>query len=367
VTSTSSSGITAPAIRCDYIRLRREWLESVAAIRPDPVSPPTASELANALGEPVRSCDLLANNWRHRIYRIELTSGASAVAKQIVVGTEAAMQHQCEELEALAGLAIPGLRVPRVLASIPQKRTYVMEFARGQTLRHLAQANRNPEAVAAICKRAGEILARIHLAWTRETGPMPVDTLADDFAEAPWRLSRREAQTLETALESLRPARVSMGQVYYDYQPKNLVVDGEQLWLIDPPDVFWEGVYLWDFARFRSGLRRLRWRSKLRRPFQRQRQTPSDGLTSAFQSGYIGQFKRQDPEPRFFAAATRVFELQHTAMSMTTHAGKLQESRKRRRSFLRGSQAGLFTVPLLELEKRWLFRQLANELPSGPN
>jgi hypothetical protein len=320
------------------------------------------SDLTDALGEAVRRCELLAKNWRNRIYRVELTSGAQAVAKQVVMGNDTMLQFQCDQLRELAGLGIPGLRVPKVLASIPQKRTYVMEFARGQTLRHLAQRS-DAEPLLAVCKRAGDILARIHLAWTREIGPMPVDTLAGDFAEAPWHLSRDEAKTLRTALEWLSEARVSMGQLYYDYQAKNLLVDGEQLWLIDPPDVFWEGVHLWDFARFRSGLRRLYWRSRLRRPLERLGQTAPKRTVSAFQSGYIGQLNRQDPEPRYFVAATRVFELQHTAMSMTVSAAKRNQNGNAPAQFLRGCKARLVTLPLLELEKRWLFHQLAHELP----
>ncbi|HYY13458.1 MAG TPA: phosphotransferase, partial [Chthoniobacterales bacterium] len=320
------------------------------------------SELAGALNQAVRSCDLLAKNSRNRIYRVQLTSGALAVAKQAVVGNDAMVQHQCEQLKALGELGIPGLRIPRVLASIPWKRTYVMEFARGQSLRDLARRGTDGEALLAICKRAGEILGRIHLAWTQEIAPMPVDTLAADFAHAPWRLSPGEEKILQTALERLIQAKVSMGQVYYDYQAKNLLVDGEQLWLIDPPDFFWEGVHLWDVARFRAGLRRLRWRSSLRRPFQRERQAVAKRTASAFQSGYFGQFNARDPEPRFVAAATRLFELQHTAMSMVTNAAKRKQNGAPPVRLLRGVKVGVITLPLLELEKRWLFHQLADEL-----
>jgi hypothetical protein len=315
------------------------------------------------VGEPVRGCELLANNWRNRVYRIELTSGALAVAKQVVLGNEAMVQHQCNQLNELAGIEIPGLRIPRVLGLVPVKRTYVMEFARGKTLRALAQTGGNGEAVLAFCKRAGEILGRIHLAWTKEIAPVPVDTLAADFAHAPWRLSPGEEKILQTALERLIQAKVSMGQVYYDYQAKNLLVDGEQLWLIDPPDFFWEGVHLWDVARFRAGLRRLRWRSSMRQPFQRERQAVAKRTASAFQSGYFGQFNTRDPEPRFLAAATRLFELQHTAMSMATNAANRKQNGTPPVRLLRGVKVGLITLPLLELEKRWLFRQLADELP----
>jgi hypothetical protein len=362
MTSTIHRASVGPAIRCDYIRIVRERLESAASTHPEALPPLTVFELADALGEAVRSCELLAKNWRNRIYRVELTSGALAVAKQVVVGNGAMVQHQCHQLEALAGLGIPGLRIPRVLASIPQKRTYVMEFARGQTLRALAQSGTDAEALLAIYKHAGEILARIHLAWTREIRPMPVDMLARDFARAPWHLSRGEEKILQSALKWLSQARVSMGQVYYDYQAKNLLVEGEQLWLIDPPDLLWEGVHLWDCARFHSGLRRLLWRSSLRRPFQGQRQAALKDTVSAFQSEYIQQFNRQDPELRFFAAATRLFELQHTAMSMTINAAKLKQDDNAPRRFQHASKTNLVTRPLLELEKRWLFRQLAQEL-----
>jgi hypothetical protein len=362
MTTGIGPAIAAPTMRCDYIRIVRERLEWAAAAGPERLAPPTISELAEALGKAVRSCQLLAKNRRNRIYLVELTNGALAVAKQVVLGNDAMVQHQWDQLKELAGLGIPGLRIPRVLASVPEKRTYVMEFARGKTLRALAQTGGDVEALIAISKRAGEILARMHRAWTREIGPMPIDALAGDFAAAPWHLSRSEAKTLQKALQWLRQARVSMGQVYYDFQPKNLVVDGDELWLIDPPDIPWEGVHLWDFARFSSGLRRLVWRSNLRRPFRPHHQIAAGGTASAFQSGYIRELKGQEPEPHFFAPATRLFELQHTAMSMTTNASKLKQNGKRRGRLLRGFKASLATLPLLELEKRWLFRELAREL-----
>jgi hypothetical protein len=41
----------------------------------DPVEPPTVSELEETLGQTVRECRLFAENWRNRIYRIELANG----------------------------------------------------------------------------------------------------------------------------------------------------------------------------------------------------------------------------------------------------------------------------------------------------
>jgi hypothetical protein len=273
------------------------------------------------------------------------------------------VQYQYDQLAALAGLAIPHLRIPRALALIPRKRTLVMEFAFGQTLRELARHGKSVDHLVSICELSGQILARIHLVWTQKIAPMPVEALACDLAAAPWHLSFREKNTLEAALKVLAEAKVSMGQVCYDYQSKNLLYDDGELWLIDPPDSMWEGIHLWDYSRFRGGLRRMLWRINLRRPLERKRQAALRETMSAFKRGYIERFNKQHPEPIFFAATTRLLEIQHTGMSMATNQGKLILARKGRPGFLGAAKAGLTTLPLLEMEKRWLFQQLARELP----
>jgi len=52
-------------------------------------------------------------------------------------------------------------------------------------------------------------------------------------------------------------------------------------------------------------------------------------------------------------------------MSMAMNQGKLNLARRLKsgRPILAATKTSLATLPLLELEKRWLFRQLACELP----
>jgi len=66
-----------------------------------------------------------------------------------------------------------------------------------------------------------------------------------------------------------------------------------------------------------------------------------------------------------FAFVVRVFELQRTAVLMTMQKGKINMARQVMPSTVRvgDSLANRITLPLLEMEKRWLFRQLAHELP----
>ena len=58
------------------------------------------------------------------------------------------VQYQYRQLGALAALGIPGLHLPRALALIVPKRTVVMEFVRGQTLRELARHGSADDLVA---------------------------------------------------------------------------------------------------------------------------------------------------------------------------------------------------------------------------
>ena len=194
---------------------------------------------------------------------------------------------------------------------------------------------------------------------------MPVGVLARDFDAAPWHLSSREKAILNTSLEVVAQAKVRMGRVCYDYQCKNLMYNNGKLTLIDPPDALWQGIHLWDYSRFRSGLRRILWRMYLSQPSQRHRRARLRETLSAFNRGYIECFDDQHPEPAYFALATRLLELQHTGMSMVMNYGKLNLA-SQRRSFvpiLAATKSRFATRRLLELEKRWLFRQLASELP----
>jgi hypothetical protein len=357
--------VLTPATACNYITIVQRKVQEIGVSQSLNLSGPTMLELEKALGEKISKCDLWRKNWRNRIYLVQLASGALAVAKQVVRGDDAMVQCQYDQLRALASLEIPGLHVPRALGLIVQKRTVVMEFIHGPTLRKLARQRDKTDELVAACELSGQILARIHLAWTQNIAPMPVEVLASDFAGAPWHLTSREKAILNRSLEVLAQAKVSMGRVCYDYQSKNLLYDKGKLTLIDPPDALWHGIHLWDYSRFRGGLRRMLWRIYLRQPLQRHRHARLRETLAAFKRGYMECFNKQHPEPAYFAVATRLLELQHTGMSMAMTQGKLDLAR-RRKSFqpiLAATKTRLATLPLLELEKRWLFRQLACELP----
>jgi hypothetical protein len=361
---TVQTSIPTPAPGCNYITIVQRKVREIGS-QHHTLAAPTLLDLEKALGEKISRCDLWRRNWRNRIYRVQFASGELAVAKQVVRGDDAMAKCQYDHLRVLASLEIPGLHVPRALALIIPKRTVVMEFIHGPTLRKLARHGNNMNELVAVCELCGQILARIHLAWTRKIAPMPVEDLARDFATAPWHLSLREKEVLNRSLEILAQAKVSMGQVCYDYQSKNLLYDNGKLTLIDPPDAIWQGIQLWDYSRFRGGLRRMLWRIYLRQPLQRHRHARLRETLSAFKRGYIECFNKRHPEPAYFAAATRLLELQHTGMSMAMNQGKLNLAR-RHKSFdaiLAATKTRLATLPLLELEKRWLFRQLAEELP----
>jgi hypothetical protein len=357
--------VLTPATACNYITIVQRKVHEIALSESHNLAAPTILDLEKALGEKISKCDLWRRNWRNRIYLVQLASGALAVAKQVVRGDDAMVQCQYDQLRALASLQVPGLHVPRALALIVPKRTIVMEFIHGPTLRKLARYSDRTDELIAACELCGLILARIHLAWTEEIAPMPVEVLARDFAGASWHLTSREQAILNRSLEVLTQAKVSMGRVCYDYQSKNLLYHKGKLTLIDPPDALWYGIHLWDYSRFRGGLRRMLWRIYLRQPLQRHRHARLRETLAAFKRGYIECFNKQHPEPAYFAVATRLLELQHTGMSMAMNQGKLDLARRRKslRAIVAARKTSLATLPLLELEKRWLFRQLASELP----
>ena len=191
--------ITAPpAIDFGYIEGARRRLEAMGRSEINPVEPPTPGELEEALGEPVQKCDLFAKNWRNRIYRIELVNGPIALAKQVIVGTDEMIRYQYDQLQTLARFQIPGLRIPRRLAMLPQKRSYVMEFAPGKPIPRLV-SNRTTEGdLLPACALAGKIIACLQAARTDKTGPMPVESLARDLAATSWHLSSREQNILQS-------------------------------------------------------------------------------------------------------------------------------------------------------------------------
>jgi phosphotransferase family enzyme len=357
--------IAPSAIDCGYVQAAQRRVEAMRVGKVKYLEAPTLLELEQAWLQKVEKCELWKTNWRNRVYRVELAGGGAAVAKQLVMGTDARFQCEYDQLGKLARLQIPGLRVPKLLAVLPAKRTYVMELARGKTIPTLVWNRKHADDLLKACELAGKILARIHVAWTQKICPMPLDLLAQDLAATPWHLSSREGKILQLAFESLARAEVRMGHVYYDCTPANFLFQDGELFLIDPPAVLRQGVQLWDFSVFRSSMRRESWRLSLRRPFDRQRVVARQSL-SAFERSYLASFSEPHPEPALFPLAARLFDLQRTAVLMTIQKGRVYMARE---STPIASDARLFhslanriTLPLLEMEKRWLFRQLAREL-----
>jgi hypothetical protein len=349
-----------------YIQDARQRIEVMRSSKVDPVEPPTAGELGKALGEPVQNFHLFAKNWRNRIYRIELVSGHVALAKQVIVGTDEMLRYQYDQLQALARFQIPGLRVPRGLGILPQKRVYLMEFAQGKPISHLIWNQTSEGDPLPACELAGKILAQLQIARTDKIGPIPVELLARDFAAASWHLSSREENILQAVLETVAQLQVSMGRVYGDYTPENVLFSNNELFLVDPPGRLLQGAHLWDFSAFRSAMRRHLWNFTLRRPFDRRRAIITQSL-AAFDRSYLASLTERPRKPALFALAARLFELQRTAVSMTLRKGKLDLARQKlpiaRDKNLGDLLAARMTPPLLEIEKRWLFRQLARDLP----
>jgi hypothetical protein len=86
-----------------------------------------------------------------------------------------------------------------------------------------------------------------------------------------------------------------------------------------------------------------------------------------FQRSYLASFDKLCPEPALFAAAATLFELQRTAVLLTMQRGKVNLARRKmpiaRDGSLGNPLANRLTLLYLETEKRWLFPQLARELP----
>ena len=119
----------------------------------------------------------------------------------------------------------------------------------------------------------------------------------------PWRHGAflcGKKKILRSTLERLAAAEVRIGQVYYDFKPANLIYQNNDcFFLVDPPDIWWRGVHLWDFACFRSSMRRHLWRISLRRPYDRHRRTIIRQSLVAFEQGYLTSFTNRHPEPSF--------------------------------------------------------------------
>jgi hypothetical protein len=364
--NSNDPAVPAPVFDCNFIQAAHLRVVQMHASAAHPVEAPTLLELEQALGEPVKKCELWAQNWRNRVYRIELASGHTALAKQAVRGTEAMVQYQYDQLGVLARLDIPGLRVPRALGFLRAKRVYVMEFARGKTIESLVWNRTARDDLLRACELAGKILAQMHVVRTEKICPMPVEALTRDLAAAPWHLSSRQRRILHSALKNLARAELRMGEIYYDYKPANLLFEKDELFLVDPPDMVRQGAHLRDFVAFQSSMRRHLWRLSWRRPFDQRRAGIREGM-AAFQDAYLANVGTPYPEREVFAATVRLFELQRTAVLMTMQKGKVAATRKKMpiagNGNLGNSLTNRITLPLLDLEKRWLFQQLARELP----
>src|SRR5207302_4448379 len=138
----------------------------------------------------------------------------------------------------------------------------------------------------------------------------PVELIARDLAMARWRLSTGDKDVLSRALEKLAKTNVRLGEVCYDYKPDNLLFHNKQLVLLDPPDTLWRGVLLWDFACFRSSMRRHTWRMILRKPFATRQRRLVRNAIGAFEQSYRARFAECGQDCAFSRLAVRVLELQ---------------------------------------------------------
>lgn len=350
---------------CRQVAATRERFQQLCASRATRVSSPTVADLEQALQQRVCAYELHHRNWRNRVYRVELENGMVLFLKQVSFGTDATVRGQLDELEALGRLQVPGLRVPRPVALLAEKRVLIMEFVTGETITALLSSRAGTNHGLRACELAGAVLARIHRAWRERVCPLPVEQLAEDIATVPWRLSRGQKEILGRLLAEITGARVSVGRMHYDYEPDNLLLHGEQLFLVDPSAGSHWGVQLFEVATFHNALRRrlcMRW---MRRPSGWRPGLLGEGI-DRFDKGYLGQSGAADLEPKLFTLAIRFFELQRLGQIFVSQEAKIDMARHTGEF---GWEAGGPSMNraqfgLLNVYKGWLFRQLARELPS---
>jgi hypothetical protein len=353
-------------IQCGQVTATRERFQELRASQSALVTAPTLAELEEALHQPIGACELQHRNWRNRVYRVELGNGTVLTAKQVLMGTDATVRRQFDELEYLSQLQVPGLQVPKPVALLPEKRILIMEFVRGETITALLSSRARAKEGLRACELAGAVLARLHRGWEEAVCPLPVEQLAEDMATAPWRLSRGQKEILRRILAELTVARVSVGRMHYDYEPDNLLLDGEQLFVVDPSAGCHRGIQLFEVATFRSALRRrlsMRW---VRQP-SGWRRGLLDQAIAQFHKGYLAQGGGADLEPRLFTLAVRFFELQRLGQMFVGQKEKIDMARQKGQF---GWQVGgpsmhRGQLGLLDLYKGWLFRQLARQLRSA--
>lgn len=349
-------------IACEFIQMAHRRVRDMEASSHQPLELPSLENFSDMLGEQALSSTRLGENWRNRVYEVEFASGRVAIAKQLVVATDEMLQRQYNQHAELARLPIAKLRLPRALAILPSKRTYLMDRAPGQTIETLVERGTHKELLGA-CALAGEILAQMQLSQVERSCPLPVEALARDFATAPWRLTARQQQTLASAFEKLAPSLVDIGPIYYDFKPANTLFHQDMLYLIDPPDMLRQGIQLWDFGLFRSSMRRHLWRYTLRHPLDRARHATILAAIRAFTQSYVATLPSHGAA-RYFDAIVWLLELQRTAVLMTMQQGKVLVTSNRAGAgdVLGHPIANRVSITLLNIEKQRLFQRLAREL-----
>src|SRR5437016_14534334 len=106
----------SPIFDCDFIQTAQLRVAKMHASAAHPVEPPTLVELEQALGERVQRYVLWMQNWRNRVYRIQLASGRAALANQAVRGSEHMVQNRYGPVQLLSKLQITASRMPKALA-----------------------------------------------------------------------------------------------------------------------------------------------------------------------------------------------------------------------------------------------------------
>jgi Ser/Thr protein kinase RdoA (MazF antagonist) len=358
-------------MRVDFIRSGSSQIRRLRSLSTPPPPPLTRQEVEDALGEPVARCELWWTKWVSRIYRVESARSGTVIAKQLCTLGEAEVQQEYEQLQALGRLAVPALYVPRPVALLAGRRSYLVELARGRSLEALFWDAGDGPDLAAACALAGQVLARLHAAWTVAVSPVPADALGHDLAALPGGLSARAREVVRRALDRLAACRVAVGQPYLDFNPRNVFYDEGTIGLIDPPGESRQGLLLWDCATFSADLRRELWKAALLRPWRRRRALVNRSL-AAFAEAYQSTYAEARPGVPVVPLLSRVLELQRVGQLMAQRVEQLrlvvrhgQNPLPRSSHRLRGALLAVASLGLLEIQKRWLVRRLAQELENG--
>jgi Ser/Thr protein kinase RdoA (MazF antagonist) len=349
------------------IRAARRWMQRLLDSRMPPPEPVTAAALEKALGIRVQSLQLWRANWRNRIYRVECAPGLVWIAKQHGASTSAEFRREYEQLGALTQLPVDGLCMPEPVASLPERFTYVMELARGRSIKDLMAEQDEDSQAREACKRAGQVLAQVHERWTTNVGRFPATAFAEDLAEIPGGLSARQWRILESALARLAPERVALGKLFLDFKASNVFYERGRIALIDPPEEDRQGLLLWDVATF---VRYLGWqmlKRALARPLgTRRRQRILEGA-AIFQSSYAAHYSPLGIETPALSLIVLLLQLQQAGQLLALQLGKLRLLRRRKELFAWNGQyaaeltRALASLPLLAMRKRRLIRRIANE------